>query len=86
VPTPGQTEQEYLANYWEEKGFVQLPQADLKQLRSFQELLQKCPASLVVTSSEKAESAALLQQAIAHLMQRISIKTNHSRRTNSGNQ
>jgi uncharacterized protein (TIGR00661 family) len=86
VPTPGQTEQEYLANYWEEKGFVQLPQAELKQLRSFQELLQMCPTSHVVTSTEKEESAALLQQAIAQLMQRISIKTNHSRRTYMGNQ
>lgn len=86
VPTPGQTEQEYLAQYWEEKGFVQLQQAELKQLKSFQDLLQKCPVEALINSSEKEESAALLQQAITQLMQRISIKTNYSRRTNSGNQ
>ncbi|MFW5759281.1 MAG: glycosyltransferase [Bacteroidota bacterium] len=35
IPTPGQTEQEYLANYWEKKGWaVQLKQDDIHLLKN----------------------------------------------------
>ena len=86
VPTPGQTEQEYLARHWEAKGFTALRQSELKGIHQLPSLMEKCPIATLATSNEQHESAALLAEAVGQLVQRISIKTNNSRRTDAGHQ
>ncbi len=66
IPTPGQTEQDYLANYFESKGiFYSAPQADFDLLKALKESENYSGFGF------KNENNALLKGAIENLLKKI---------------
>jgi UDP-N-acetylglucosamine:LPS N-acetylglucosamine transferase len=64
VPTPGQTEQEYLGEYLSSKGlFSSFPQKNLKRINSPESVAKDWPAEFI------EQSSALLDKALRELLE-----------------
>jgi hypothetical protein len=73
VPTPGQTEQEYLAVHAKEFGFKACAQDDLRHIKSKEEFEALFPQQENLSktiSQEQGRSEALLKDAIQHLIRK----------------